>query len=79
MKFSIYLNRRVFVMFPYVDNKDSDQTARMRRLLGFRWAQMSDGTFSDVAVQYFRSFFLISYPYRLRAYFAFTYSMLVMG
>ena len=31
-------------------SEDSDQTARMRRL-NLRWARMSEGTFSDVAVQ----------------------------
>ena len=38
VKFSIYLNRRVFVMYPFfllADSDGPDQTARMRRLI---WA-----------------------------------------
>ena len=34
VKFSVYFNRRVFVMkFIRTDNEDSDQTAQMRRLI----------------------------------------------
>ena len=31
--------------FLHADNEDSEQTARMRRLICLRWAHMSDGTF----------------------------------
>ena len=37
-------------MFLHADTEDSDQTARMRRLiyLSFRWSYVSEGTFPDV-------------------------------
>ena len=40
VKFSIYLNRRVFV----IPSEDSDQVD-----LNVRWVQMYEGTFSNVA------------------------------
>ena len=62
MKFSIYLNRRVLVMFWTVkdikifhkDNTESNQIAGMRKLSpqsdsSLRWAHESKGTFSNVA------------------------------
>ena len=33
VKFSIYLNRRVFVMYPFSAHEDSDQTGRMPRMI----------------------------------------------
>ena len=38
-------------MFLHADNKGSDQTALMRRLIWVRWTHMPKGTFPDVAAQ----------------------------
>ena len=60
VKFPIYLNTRDFVMtasfaIQNAPSEDSDETVRMYFLtylqtdLTFRWTNMSEGTFSDVA------------------------------
>ena len=48
IKFSIYLNRRVFVMIQKAPSEDSDQTAKNAQAdLNLRWASTSEGTFFD--------------------------------
>ena len=65
MKFSIYLNRHIFVMYriarsakvPHVDNKDSNQPADAQACLSICYRHMSESTFSHVVAQKNISYF----------------------
>ena len=50
VKFSVYLNRRVFVM-QKPPSEDSNQTANVQDDLNLRRAHMSEGMFYEVAAQ----------------------------
>ena len=52
MKFTIYLNRRVFVRI-HSDNKESDQTVDAQADLSLCWAHVSESTFSHDAAYIF--------------------------